>query len=789
MIHILPVSGRPFPGPNISSHERQNLNEQQNLFDVDPEPWLLDDLDDFQTASVVFAEAPYGPYEYIIPAELTSSIKTGMRVRVPLGRGSRKVLGYCIETQMGQSKSAHFDRRKLKEIVDAVDETPIISEALLALAQWIADQYLCPLGTVIETIVPAGVRSKAGTKEVAFLSVPNQVVAKLTQLQLPKKQAECLRILAASSTPLTIEQLSEAAGCGAAPIKSLCDKHLITKQFERVHRNDHSLKPKKLQQDLVLNDAQASALDQINQSIESQKAETIVLHGITGSGKTEIYIRAIQEVIRHGKQAIVLVPEISLTPQTRQRFRARFERVAVLHSHLSPSERHWHWQQIAAGRIDVVVGARSAVFAPLPRPGIIVIDEEHDGSFKQDKAPRYHARDVARQRSIQEKIPLILGSATPALETYHRAQTGEYKLVELPHRALNRPLPDVGSIDLRGEFASPTSRGAISRSLVNAMRESLENDGQVILLLNRRGFATSIQCPSCGFVLECPNCDIALTHHKDSNRAVCHYCEFVVPAPTKCNQCDFEGIRFAGLGTQKLEAEVKNRFPDHECLRMDSDTMQRHGSHEEALDRFRSGEIKILLGTQMIAKGLDFPNVTLVGVINADTALHLPDFRASERTFCLVTQVAGRTGRGEKGGRVLVQTFNPENPTIQASLGHDFQKFAEQEIPQREQFGYPPFRKLARIVVRGERESHAGAFAKQIGDRLRNEIDARGLDISLLGPCPAPITKLRGKFRFHMFINAASGDALRELVRQVTEALKTPDDVQWIVDIDPLEMI
>lgn len=765
------------------------MSEQQNLFNVDPEPWILDDQDDFQTATVVFAEAPFGPYEYIIPADLASSVAVGMRVRVPLGRGSRKMQGYCIAIHNSHNRTTGFDRNRLRDIASAVDESPIINTHLLELAQWISDRYLCPLGTVIETIVPAGVRSGAGTREIAFLSVPNQVTAKLTQLQLPKKQAQCLRVLAGSPRPLTIEQLSEAVGCSTAPIKSLIDKNLIVKQLERRHQNDHSLTPRDLQQDLELNPAQTRALNEIVESIHDQRAETIVLHGITGSGKTEVYIRAIQEVIRHGQQAIVLVPEISLTPQTRQRFRARFQRVAVLHSHLSPSERHWHWQQIAAGNIDVVVGARSAVFAPTPRLGMIVIDEEHDGSFKQDKAPRYHARDVARQRSLQMKIPLVLGSATPALETYHRAKTGEFKLIDLPHRAMNRPLPDVGSIDLRGEFASPTSRGAISRSLANAMKESLQDDGQVILLLNRRGFATSIQCPSCGHVLECPNCDIALTHHKDSNRAVCHYCEYTVMAPTRCVECDFEGIRFAGLGTQKLEAEVRARFPDFPCLRMDSDTMQRHGSHEEALDRFRSGEIKILLGTQMIAKGLDFPNVTLVGVINADTALHLPDFRAAERTFCLVTQVAGRTGRGEKGGRVLVQTFNPENPTLQAAMQHDFVRFAELEIPQREQFGYPPFRSLARFVVRGEREQQAGAFIGSLAELLQEEIKKNESEISILGPCAAPLAKLRGKYRFHLFLNSPTLEPLLKTIRSTTESLTTPKDVQWIVDVDPLDMI
>lgn len=764
------------------------MSEQRNLFDLNPDPWELDDRDDFQTASIVFSEAPFGPYDYLVPEDLLERLGVGMRVKVPLGRGGRQMTGYCVAVRAAGENPGNIDRSRLREIRSVVDSAPIISRSLLELAEWIATTYLCQLGTVIETIVPAGVRSRAGTREIAFLTVPNAVVAKLTQLQLPKKQAECLKLLAASPQPMTMDQLADAAGCSTAPIKSLCEKQLIVKQLERIHQQDHSLKPDSREANLELNAAQQQALDSVRDSIQGRRAETIVLHGITGSGKTEVYIRAIQEVIKHGRQAIVLVPEISLTPQTRQRFRARFQRVAVLHSHLSPGERHWHWKKIAAGEIDVVVGARSAVFAPLPRPGIIVIDEEHDGSFKQDKAPRYHARDVARFRSNQEKIPLILGSATPAIETYHRARTGKFRLVELPQRALDRPLPEVTAIDLRSEFSNPANRGAISKQLALAMKEALADGGQVMLLLNRRGFATSIQCPACGFVLECPNCDIALTHHKDTNRAICHYCEHMVPSPVRCQKCDHAGIRLAGLGTQKLEAEVRSRFPNDPCLRMDSDTMQRHGSHEEALDRFRAGEIRILLGTQMIAKGLDFPNVTLVGVINADTALHLPDFRAAERTFSLVTQVAGRTGRGERGGHVLVQTFNPEDPTIQAALKHDFKRFADLEIPQREQFGYPPFRALARIVVRDEVDSRALAFAKQLESSIRTRIPD-GDDTRILGPCAAPIEKLRGRYRFHMFLNSDHAAKLRQIIQQATSEIKAPEDVQWIVDIDPLDMI
>ncbi|MEM9943291.1 MAG: primosomal protein N', partial [Planctomycetota bacterium] len=360
---------------------------------------------------------------------------------------------------------------------------------------------------------------------------------------------------------------------------------------------------------------------------------TFLMHGITGSGKTEVYIRAIQRVVEFGRQAIVLVPEISLTPQTRQRFRARFDRVAVLHSHLTSAQRAWHWNEIASGNVQVIIGARSAIFAPAPNLGLIVLDEEHDGSFKQDNAPRYHARDVAQSRAQSESIPLVLGSATPSLESWQRAKSGAYETLSLRNRVLDLPLPDVATIDMRIDFSGRKRFGPISQKLRQEITSALKTGGQVILLLNRRGFSTRIQCPACGHVETCPDCSIPMTHHKEGNKIVCHYCDYQSPQPDRCSQCRNTSIRFSGLGTQKLESHVKAMFPDVPLMRMDTDTMKKPGSHEKALATFRNGETKILLGTQMIAKGLDFPNVTLVGVINADTALHLPDFRAAERTF------------------------------------------------------------------------------------------------------------------------------------------------------------
>jgi primosomal protein N' (replication factor Y) len=386
-------------------------------------------------------------------------------------------------------------------------------------------------------------------------------------------------------------------------------------------------------------------------------------------------------------------------------------------------------------------------------------------------------------------VPLVLASATPSLESWQRARRGEFQLVEMPRRVLNLPLPAVRTIDLRNEIHSKQSRGAISRPLHRAMEDALREGGQVILMLNRRGHSTHIQCPSCGYSVQCPQCDLSLTFHRHDNTAVCHYCDYQSQAPVKCAECGFAGIRFSGVGTQKLEAEVRARFPNHPCVRMDTDSMRGRGSHEEALAAFRDGRHRILLGTQMIAKGLDFPNVTLVGVINADTALHLPDFRAAERTFQLVTQVAGRTGRGPKGGRVLVQTLSPDAPAIMAAVRHDLAAFAEKELPHREALGYPPFGSMVRIVVRGQRESATKAFSEEIARRLNESAKGGPAAVRVLGPAPAPMAKLRGNFRYQIQMHSPDGDLLRDVARRATGDLKDPDGVAWIVDIDPLDMM
>ena len=766
------------------------MDNQQSLFDTEPEPWQLDNEDDWLAARIAFSDAPYGPYDYSIPSELEKQLKPGVRVSVPFGRSNRKMIGYCIDVINAQHhQAATVNPKRLKPISSVIDQKPIIAADLLDLAQWISDYYVCPLGTVVETVVPPGVRDGSGTRDVMFLSLASELTGRLDEMKLTTKQRAILETLSEGGSDWTPRELAETVGCTQGPITNLRKKGWIVASTRRI-RSTHAIPNEKREHDLELNSDQANALQQIIATIDNDQHDCFLMHGITGSGKTEVYIRAIQRVVEFGRQAIVLVPEISLTPQTRQRFRARFDRVAVLHSHLTAAQRAWHWHEIASGNVDVIIGARSAIFAPTPNLGLVVIDEEHDGSFKQDKAPRYHARDVAIQRSCRKKVPLILGSATPALESWHRAtETKKSTLLKLPRRALDRPLPDVSTIDLRLDYDGRKRPGAISQKLRQEIGIAIQEQGQVILLLNRRGFSTRIQCPACGTALHCPDCSIPMTHHRDGNKAVCHYCDFAIPSPDRCESCGFEAIRFSGIGTQKLEAEVRSLFPRFTCERMDTDTMKKPGSHEETLNRFRNGEIQILLGTQMIAKGLDFPNVTLVGVINADTALHFPDFRAAERTFGLVTQVAGRSGRGVKGGRVLVQTFSPDNKAIMAATQHDYERFVNDEIPLRQQFAYPPFGALTRIVIRSESERLAEEMAKQIADKTTAIADELSLQIKVLGPCKATVEKLRGKYRYHMLLRTDVDAGIQELVARVKKDVVSVDNVQWIVDIDPQDML
>jgi primosomal protein N' (replication factor Y) len=763
---------------------------QQSLFDDQPEPWEVDASAQRLVASVVLTSGPDKPFDYEIPDTLRRRdqpdryVEPGRRVQVPFGRGDQRRVAYCVAVE-----TKAVPGRRLKQVADVVDPQSLLSPAMLRLTRWIADYYLCPWGQVLETVVPAGVRGQAGTRQVRLLQLAPHIAGQVAQLAVSSpQQRQVLEYLAASDDPLTAADLARHVGCTEGPIRRLIKEGLVTGQMVRVDAQDVLEPTAPREERLQLNADQQAALDRLKEALDASTARGFVLHGVTGSGKTEVYLQAIEHVVSFGRQAIVLVPEISLTPQTVRRFRARFDRVAVLHSRLTDVERHRYWRRIAAGAVEVVVGARSAIFAPTPHLGLIVIDEEHESTFKQDSAPRYHARDVAWQRAQAEHIPLVLGSATPSLEAWQRCELREFERLSLPSRVNNLPMPNVVTVDLRDPANSRFGRGAISRQLYQAMSAALRDGGQVILLLNRRGFSTHIQCPACGFVLQCRYCELSLTFHRQHNSAICHYCDFESAPPTTCPDCKSPAIRYGGIGTQKLEAEIKARFADYVCDRMDTDSMRSRGSHEDALEAFRRGETQILLGTQMIAKGLDFPNVTLVGVISADTALHLADFRAAERTFQLVAQVAGRTGRSDRGGRVIVQTLSPEHPAIVAAARHDFQRFATHELAIRATCHYPPLGRMVRMVVRGTLEAAARETAVHLAQRLKNTIgDTPGLRV--VGPGPAPIPRLRNEYRFHLQLHAADGDNLQGFVREATATFQPPDGVLWTVDVDPWDML
>ncbi len=750
-------------------------------------------------ADVVFDRPLDHAYTYAVPDHLRDQVAVGKRIEAPFGRGDKTIEGYVIRV------SANEPVREVKSITKVVDDVALLDEHLLKLTRWMADYYLAGWGQVLHAVVPAGVRENAGTKAVVFVEAVAKADLPNPLPSVTPKQKLALDRLKKEGQAMELNQLARIVGSGTSPISGLVSKGLVRKYSERIDKFDLDYLAQKSGTDAephvpstpwVLNADQQRAWDVIHGALQVGRHQSFLLHGVTGSGKTEIYLKALEEVVRQGKEAIVLVPEISLTPQTIERFRGRSGAVAVLHSNLTDAERGGYWRRIAAGHTQVVVGARSAVFAPTRKLGLIIIDEEHENSFKQESTPRYHARDVAVMRAALADVPIILGSATPSLESWHQASTGAYTLLTLPNRVENRPLPAVRLVDLRHEPKSPGKQFAIGQTLETAMRKALKDGGQVMLLLNRRGYSTHVHCPSCGHVAQCQHCDLSLTFHRNKASLVCHYCGWETAPLLKCPQCAQSAIRYQGLGTEKLQAELEERFPAQVIQRMDSDTMSKPGSHQRVLDAFRDGLIHILLGTQMIAKGLDFPNVTLVGVINADVGLHLPDFRAAERTFQLLTQVAGRSGRGDKGGTVMVQTFTPEHPSIALAAKHNFIEFAKLEMTHRKQHGYPPYHRMARLIVRSEKEDGASKFADQLAGAFREAVvrasrqqNQTAPTVRVLGPAECPVFKLNDYYRFHFQLQSEKSGDLHQVLREVLAVSKPPSGVEYQVDVDPFSML
>jgi len=746
-------------------------------------------------------------FDYSIPAELAGQIDVGSRVQVPFG--PRKILGVvtAVAEESGQAN--------LKPILKVIGAQTLVTPKVLKLARWIGEYYCCAPEIALKSVLPEAVRKEdAGWRERLFVRVLpfNGEFPKLT-----KRQQEVWNIIE-ERRELPLAELLELAKATIAVVRKLEDCKLISISSEVSERDPYARETILATQPITLNPAQAAALEKIKEAMNRSPStfnlqpSTFLLHGVTGSGKTEIYLQALAHALEQGKGAIVLVPEISLTPQTVERFKARFSSgklqtlVAVLHSHLSAGERHDEWHKIRQGRARIVIGARSAIFAPVEPLGLVIVDEEHETSYKQEEAPRYHARDVAIMRGQMENAVVVLGSATPSMESFYNCKRGKFTLLELPERVDDQKMPHVRVVDMRQAMFKEKGPPLFSPQLKEAITQRLERGEQTILFLNRRGYSTSLLCPKCGYVANCPNCSVSLTYHRIDQRLACHICGHNEKVPLVCPEpkCKNPAIRFAGTGTQKVEEVLAKLFPKARIKRMDADTMKRKDDYRHVLGDFRVGKIDILVGTQMIAKGLHFPNVTLVGIIYADSALHQPDFRAGERTFQLLTQVAGRAGRGDVEGEVFVQAFTPFHPAIQYARRHDFVGFYEQEIEFREQLKYPPASRVALLTLKGRSEEKVKFSADHLRKVLESKVQSPKSKVAagettlgighwpssliIAGPAPAPLLRAENFFRYQIMLRTRTMSALSRELAIIVQSLTLPDDVTLAVDIDPVSL-
>ena len=724
--------------------------------------------------------------DYSVPENLRDRVAVGARVRVPFREKS--LLGTVV------ALLEETPAQGIKSIEALLGEKPIVTLSLLELARWMASYYCCPIETVMRSLLPQVIRrAKVGWKKQLFVRPVRLATAEeLEKLRKrAPRQAELLQAIGQLTGPIPAADLLRQTSLDQSSLRALVRRGFVELDKHALARDPHAGEQFVADVEHTLNEEQTAALKLIETALENPVTHSpLLLHGVTGSGKTEIYLQAIQSTLSRGKTAIVLVPEISLTPQTVERFKSRFasepDTVAVLHSHLSEGERHDEWHKLHSGRAKIVVGARSAIFAPLEKLGLIVVDEEHETSYKQEEAPRYHARDVAVIRAKMEQCAVVLGSATPSLESYFNAQRGKYALATLTQRVDQCQMPVIRIVDLRQERQKAKIAAILSEKLRSAIEDRLTRKEQTILFLNRRGFSTSLLCSNCGKARDCPNCSIALTFHRANTRLSCHLCGHSAAVPKRCPECGRHTLIYVGFGTEKVEENVAALFPKAVVRRMDADSMTRKDAYRDTLHAFRTGKIDILVGTQMIAKGLHFPNVTLVGIINADLALHLPDFRAGERTFQLLTQVAGRAGRGESPGEVFVQTYTPFSPSIQFARHHDYAGYFEQELEFREQCNFPPIIRAVLITVRSQHETHARFSAETLARRLRENLPN---EYSISDAAPAPLEKLQGYFRFHILLRGEAIVRLSRLVRETLDKLPFPEEVAVAVDVDPYQLL
>ncbi|HCW2815780.1 TPA: primosomal protein N' [Enterococcus faecalis] len=792
------------------------------------------------------------PFTYLVPENLNEQLAVGMRVEVPFGNGNRHVQGFVLAIEPMAATVLDETNVQLKELVAVLDLKPVLNTEMLALADYMKEKTFAFKITCLQTMLPSVMRADYqkyiyltdelseelqdqlfyGLEEISWDQAQERGI--LPQLMALRKQqkvdiryevttrnkVKMVRFIQAAKEFEQLEEIRLGLRKGAKKKEQLLyylqrlgtEKVTAVKEMKELgfstaflneaakngwltfvekeaYRDPFANQTFEKTTALSLNAEQQVAVETILQSVQEQQSQTYLLEGITGSGKTEVYLQVIAEVLNQGKTAIMLVPEISLTPQMVQRFKSRFgEHVAVMHSGLSQGEKYDEWRKIERGEAEVVVGARSAIFAPIENIGVIIIDEEHEASYKQEETPRYHARDLAIWRSEYHHCPVVLGSATPSLESRARAQKNVYQRLRLTQRANQAAtLPTIDVVDMRQEVENGNV-SSFSMSLQEKLQERLEKNEQSVLLLNRRGYSSFVMCRDCGYVLPCPNCDISLTLHMDSKTMKCHYCGHEERIPYRCPNCGQDKIRYYGTGTQKVEEELQTLLPDSRILRMDVDTTRRKGAHEKILRTFGEGQADILLGTQMIAKGLDFPNVTLVGVLNADTALNLPDFRSSERTFQLLTQVSGRAGRAEKPGEVIIQSFNPEHYAIQLAKAQDYEDFYTKEMYIRHRGDYPPYYFTVQITASHPEENEAAKQMFQIATKLKQGLSPQAI---LLGPTPNAIMRVNNRYFYQVIIKYKQEPMLQPLLKEIlTDTQRaTARGLKLSIDAEPMNFI
>lgn len=735
-------------------------------------------------------------YSYHVPTDMRLAL--GQHVLVPFGQGNSPKEGFVLA--LSEQTDASFP---LKDVLRIIEPYPVLLPEQIELAYWVQKNYHCLLVDALRLMIPAqlrGGRVHEKIERIVALSdamPPDGMLAALLDKSgkpRAQRQYEVVRLLAQSGLKMSISDIKAFLPGSGAAVSALIKRGFLV-EYGHVTFRRPCVGETAQDHPVCLNEKQQAAVDATIKAIERSDGSTLLLHGVTGSGKTEVYLHCIEHCLRMGRNAIVLVPEISLTPQTVGRFRARFsDDIAVLHSRLSAGERFDEWRRIRLGQARVVVGARSAIFAPIEKLALVIIDEEHESSYQSETTPRYHATEVALHRAAKTGAALLLGSATPSLLTYFRATNGRYELLELPDRVMQRPLPEVEIVDMREEFLGGNN-GIFSARLKDRLSECLSAGQQAILFMNRRGYSTFVSCRACGTVIQCPNCDISMTYHKNDARLRCHFCGASMPIPSRCPTCGRAFIKYFGIGTEQVEEQLRMLFPNVKTLRMDTDTMRKKEAFDAALHAFSRGEAQVLIGTQMIAKGHDFPNVTLVGVVAADATLCIPDYRSTERTFQLLTQVAGRAGRDTLPGRVVIQTYSPNHPAIRFAKSHDYKGFFRYELAERRKALFPPYTLFLRLLFSGAEEEALAEQGERYGRALEEEIlrllgDDGKNDLLLLSCAPAPIRKKQGSYRYQVLIKLLRTKRTADVLKLVYDfEAAHRNELFAMLEVNPQDML